>query len=810
MLGGVLGDLRIAFRLLRKDRGLTTALLLCISLGIGCTTAIFTLISAVFFRSLPQVAQLDRILALYQSRDGNPVGSVSYPDFLAYREANQVFSGLTAYRRIPLNLSAGGEAERTSGALVAENFFAVLGLKPARGRFFLEEEPHPVAVLSYPLWQQRFAATPHLARIRLVLNGHPFTVVGIAPPGFRGTGLGEATEIWVPIRMQPWVMPSPIDVLHDQRTTWFFPLGRLKNGVSFKQARVEMDVLARRQAQNHPENHRRTGVALMAPGMPPWSQHIALGVLGLLSVLAGLVLTLACANAAGLLLARAVARREEIGARLILGASRGRIVQQLLTESVAIALLAGGLGLALSFAATRGLASFIPKTDLPLAFDFTPDLRILGFALGASLLTGIAFGLAPAILASRPDRAILLAASGTTTPNPGKLRLLRGLVVLQLSLSLVLLLLSALFARSLLNLRNAAPGPGMKQILITAVDLQENDSAQGRQFYRHLLDRMHAIPGVRGASLAAVPPAEEGLRGGISAEDSDKLDASSWMVSYNVVSPGYFEFLGLPLVRGRSLQEEDREEAPAVAVLDQAWAARLWPGKDPLGRRLRFTSGEGSSRLVEIVGIVQGDAQGPHHPDLFLSFGQVYRPLMRLHLRYTTSATRALVERVQQEVRILDPDLPLFEIQTLADSLEQTRWRPRLISQFTGLLGIAGLVMAAIGLYGVMSHTLGQRKREIGIRMALGARPRDIYLLVARQGQLLTLTGIALGLGAVLAASKLLSRFLVGISPFDPLAVAIASLGLAAVALFATLWPTSSAARADPATLITGNKRSHV
>ncbi len=812
-------DVRYGLRMLLKSPGLTIVAVLSLAIGIGANTSIFSIINGVLFRPLPHVQAPERLVAVYTSDYSGPLyGTSSYPDYLDLRGKTDAVSDLLAYTVRPMSLSAdGGEAERILGTIASGNYFSVLGVRAAEGRTFTREEDEtpeaaPVVVVSHGLWQRRFGSDPSLVGKTVTLNGHPFTVVGIAPPQFTGTLQGIAPDVWVPINMNAQARGDR-EMLAGRSDRWLFLMGRLKDGTSLARARESFDAMARGLHESYPEEWSNVrgetrSLTLLPEGearVPPQVRGALLGVAGLLMVVVLLVLLIACANVANLLLARASVRRKEIGIRLALGASRWRIMRQLLTESVLLGLLGGAAGLLVALWTIDLLMSFSPPTPVPIAVNFSPDLRVLAFTFVLSVLTGLIFGSAPALQATRPDVLSALkdeGASATGGDGRRRFKLRNLLVVAQISVSMVLLVGAGLLIRSMQNAQAINPGFRSDGVLIMTpeTEIQGYTKEQGQEFYRQLMTRVEALPGVASASLAeSVPLAFEGSRRGISVEGYERRKGEDSEYHYNTVGSRYFETMGIDLAAGRSFADTDREGAPGVVIVNESFARRFWPGQNPLGKRLSASGPQG--KFLEIVGVAKdgkyntlGEAPLPF---VYFPFGQNYSPGMTLHVR-TSGDPKNLLAAVRDEVRALDKNLPVSNVKTLNEHLGGALLLPRVGAMLLGILGLLALVLAAAGLFGVMSFSVARQTREIGIRMALGAQPRDVLKLVLTEGMSLVVFGVCLGLALSFAATRLLSGFLYGVSATDPVTFALITLLLAGVALLAALLPARRATKVDP------------
>ncbi len=819
----LLQDLRYSLRMLAKNPGFAAVAVLTLALGIGANSAIFSLINALLLRPLP-VEKPQELVALYTSDYSGPLyGASSYPDYVDFRDRNDVFSGLVAYSVTPFSLSTGGESERVFGEVVSGNYFSVLGVHPALGRSFLPEEDrtpgaHAVAVVSHDLWQRRFSGDPALIGKTVHLNGYPFTIVGIAPAGFPGLFRGLVADLWVPLMMQAQALPGSHDLTERGNRSLFImgrlKLGRLKPGATIEQAQARFQALAaqlRESYHDHWTNVRNEARAVTlvpesAARIFPEARTPVTIFMALLMTVVGLVLLIACANVANLMLARASARRKEIAIRLALGAKRGQLIQQLMTESLLLSLLGGMAGLLLAWWGLDLLMAFKPPVPVPIALDLGLDWRVLGFTFGVAVLTGILFGVAPAIAASRPDLvAALKDGSGATGAGPHKARLRQAFVIAQVTLSLVLLIGSGLFLRSLQNASSIDVGFDPNNVLVMSVDLrlQGYKEATGQAFYRQWLARAQSLSGVAAVSLTKeLPLGLGGSRRGITIEGYAARTGEDLEVNTTSVGPGYFEAMRIPMLRGRSFAERDAEGAPGVVIINEAFARRYWPGQEPLGKRLQMGSrNNADAPYLEVVGVVKDGK--------YVTLGEEARPFFYLPLLqdYDSSATLivraagnplALLPALRAEVQTLDKNLPVYDVKTMTQHLALALLPARLAGAVLGVFGLVALGLAALGLYGVMSYTVTQRMREIGIRVALGAQARDVLKLVIKQGLSLTMIGVGIGLVVSLALTRLVSSLLFGLSATDPLTFALIVLLLTFVALLACYLPARRAMKVDP------------
>jgi predicted permease len=812
-MDGLFQDLRYGVRMLLRSPGFTAVAVLALALGIGANAAIFSLINTVLLRPLPAVPDPDRLVATIVTSGAGSYNNLSYPDYLDYRERNDVFSGMLGHSLISVALGHGGQNDLLWGEIVTGDYFSVLGATPTLGRGFLPEEyrgegSHPVVVIGHSLWQRRFASDPRIVGGTLTLNGRDFTVVGVAPAGFTGTEFALGMDLWVPIMMHDTVMPGSDDLITNRERRWMKTIARLNPGVTIPQASAAMAIASERLAREHPDTNRGVSMSVVAERQGQFPSEawggISVGAFVALAVV-GLVLLVACANVANLLLARAAARRREIGIRLALGAGRFRLVRQFLTEGLFLALLGGCGAVLLTLWVSDLLLSFHPPIPFNLALDYTPDGRVLLFTGAVSVLTAVIFGLAPALHASNPELVPLLKGEGGRAgAKRGRPSLRSLLVVGQVGLSLVVLVSAGLFLKSLKNAATIDPGFRTKDILVTSFDLGllGYTEEKGRAFQSELKRRVEALPGVASAALLDDLPLDYNWNttGPILADGQPApADGRGIYGLVGVVTPGLFETLGIPLVRGRDFTEHDDANAAAVTILNETLAGRLWPGEDPIGKRVRFGGVDAPTR--EVIGVAR-DAryktlgEGPQ-PYLYRPVAQLYGSDLSLLVR-SQGDPALLSDAVRREVRALDSRLPLSRLATMDEHMGFALWWTRMGAALASVFGALALVLAAVGLYGVLAYSVSQRTREIGIRMALGARPGDVVRLVVGDGLRLGLAGVGVGLLAGVLLGRVMSSLLYGVGSADPATFAGLALLLCATALLASYVPARRAARVDP------------
>jgi predicted permease len=799
-------DLRYSLRMLRKRPGFTIVVVTTLALGIGANVTIFAWIKAVLLASLPGIEQPEKLVEIWGATRNNSALSSSYVDYLDYRNQNTVFSGLIAHQVLPLNLGRSEKPERVWGAVVSGNYFDVLGIKPLIGRTFLPEEDrtpntHPVVVIGYGLWKRRFGADPNVLGRTITLNEHDFTVIGVSPKEFGSPFAGLALDVWTPVMMKDYVA-RPHFSLTDRGSRWLMVMGRLKPGATVPQAQANIAAIASHLEHEYPQTNERLGVAVYSVMLSPFSlKQNMRPALAILMAAVGVVLLIACANVANLLLARAASRRKEIAVRLALGGSRGRLVQQMLTESFVLASLGAALGLAIAFWTARSLAAFLPPYANRASFDTRPDAVVFAFTLGLTVLTTLLFGLAPTLHASKQD---LVTAMKENTARVGrgsrKVSLRHALVVTQVALSMVALISAGLFVRSLREAYKADPGFEPHDVLLASFDpfLSGYDESRGREFYRRLVERVRTVPGIESATLARRLPLTDGgiafaaitIDGYAPAKDEDMR------LNYETVGPQYFQTMRIPFVHGRDFEERDQEGAPGVVIINETMARRYWPGGDALGKRLKL-----AKDWLVIVGIAKDVknrslSEAPQ-PFLYLPLLQDYRSNMILVAR-TSVDPEKMFQSVRAAVVALDPEIPMFDTKTLEDHVGISLFLQRMAATLLSIFGLLALSLAAIGLYGVMAYSVNRRTRELGIRVSVGAKRRDIFKLILGQGLAISAVGLLAGLVVALAVTRLTTNLLYGVSATDPVTFIAIALLLLCVTLLACYFPARRATKVEP------------
>jgi len=801
-------DLRYGARILLKRPGFTLIALITLALGIGANTAIFSLVNTALLRPLP-VEEPNRLVSLniVLLNSGQSYPTLSYPNYRDLRDRNSSFSGLLAYWNGPVSLSKDGLNERISSYLTTGNYFEVLGVKPALGRFITPEddkEPgaHPVAVLAYDSWQNRFAGDPRVIGKTVIVNGRSFTIIGVAQQGFYGTEIVYRPEMWFPMAMQAQIEATDnrLEVRDEYR---FFVQGRLKPGVTMAQAENELKIIAAQLAREFPNENEGTSIALSPPGLfGSLLRGPVKGFAGVLMAVVGLVLLLACTNLANLLLARATERHKEIAVRLAIGADRRRLVRQLLTESILLSTLGGALGLWLAYWLLDAMMAVKPPTDLPLSDILHIDGRVLLFTLSVSLLAGVLFGLAPALQATRPD---LVPALKDEVSRTGYRRswIRNGLVVLQVSLSLVLLICAGLVLRGLQRAQSIDPGFTPQNALRLSFDLglQGYDGPRSREFTRRLLERVRALPGVQYAGLSKFVPLNlNPSRTAIYVEgEPEQRGANAPTAPAFSASPGFISALGTRLLQGRDFREQDEEKQQDVAIVNETFAQRFWPGQAVIGKRFSLVGSTGP--WTEIVGVIQDGK--------YVSLSEEATPFVYTNLRPQSGGSLTMVVRtarepqsamaaIRREFQQLDATLPVYNVKTMVEHMAISLFPARIAAILLGSFGLLALSLAAIGIFGVISYAVMQRTREIGIRMALGAQASGIFRLVVGESLKLITLGLAIGLACAIAGTRLMRSFLYGLSALDVVTFAGVPLLLALVALLACWIPARRAMKVDP------------
>jgi predicted permease len=814
-----LQDVKYGLRVLIKSPGFTIVAVLTLALGIGANTAIFTIVNAVLLNPLPvtdafRLVQLDTTDKKTMVALGNATRlGISFPNYQDYAQQANVFSGLAAFTGpFPLTMSGGEKPKQYQGALVTSNYFEVLGVSALLGRTFRpEEDQHPggdsVAVISYGLWSREFGGQHDVLGRTMTLNGNNYTIIGVAPQQFKGTLLfASSDQIWIPVSMHSRVLEGFFETnFQDRRFLDFTSFGRLKSGVSLREAETAVETIAGRLETQYPkENSGRSATLSLlgdaALGINVHDQITKAG--GLMMGVVGLVLLIACVNLANLLLSQTARREKEMCLRAALGAGSSRLVRQSLTESFMLSLFGGAAGLLIGYWGRTVLWSYRPtfmqQTDLALSLDG----RVLAFTFGISVLTAILFGLVPAWKVSRPNLVDTLNAGGRSGSMAwGRNRFRQALVVAEVALALVTLVGAGLFLRSLAYAQSLDPGFESKRLFVIGFDLgsQHYDENRGVQFYRDAVEHANAAPGVQSAAVASNFPLGGGLARTIFLEgQGEKSGERGTLTTLDDVSPGFFQTVGTPILRGRTFSELDRKENKPVAIANRAMTRHFWPNENPIGKRFHFF---GDAKLIEVVGEAadswQFGVDEEPQPVAYLPIEQDFSPFGALHVR-TTGSPSAVIPSVRESVQSLDRNLALVNVNTIGELLDQGLWAARMGAIMLGVFGLLALGLASVGIYGVLSYSVTQRTQEVGIRIALGATPRQVLGLVVKQGMTLVLIGVALGLAGSFGLARLLASLLFGVQSSDPVTFAAVSLVLTTVALVATYIPARRATKVDP------------
>jgi putative ABC transport system permease protein len=794
-------DTRYGARMLRKSPGLTLVALLSLALGMGAISTIFSFVNGILLRPLPY-PHSERLVLLDETapRKGDSSMGVSYPNFLDWRVRNQSFEDIACYDTSGFAMaggaSASNEPEQIKGAFVNQGLFEILGVAPILGRTFTADEDQPdhdlVVIVSYGLWQRRFGGDPNILGQTLIMNNRPRVVIGVMPKGFQ---FPEVADAWGPLALTPKT--------YTRTDHGFSAIARLKPGVSLEQAQAEMTNIAAGIEAENPVTNEGLGVNvinLRANLVGDYKKALLI----LLGVVA-FVLLIACVNVANLLLARATARQKEIAIRAALGADRKRIFRQLLTESLLLGLISGALGLVMALWGMELLLSAIP-IDIPFWMKFDLDGRVLGFTAACSLLTGFVFGTVPALEASNPDLNETLKEGGRAGSGGSRGRLRSMLVVAEIALSLVLLVGAGLMMRSFISLQNVDPGINPKDVLTFKVNLPgaKYRPAETRvAFFQRLLERVRALPSVLSAgSNSSLPLAGDYWGRSLTVEGFPVLPVGQApTVNHFVVSPSYFEAMGIRVLKGRDFDERDTKDSQKVTIIDERLARQYWPDSDPIGKRVRFGPPEDNEPRHTIVGVV-GEVwherlDASTRKSVYLPFAQM--PVGRSNLAIRTSGRpENLISAVRAQVKELDPDLPIIHVMPMTEVVSMSIWQPRLYTALFGVFAAVALILAMVGIYGVMSYAVSQRTREIGLRMALGAERKDVLKLVVGQGIALAAIGVGVGLVLALGLTRLMSSLLFGVGATDPITFAAVSVLLTGVALGACFVPARRAARVDP------------
>ena len=809
MIETTLHDLRLGLRMLRRDPGFSALAILCLTLGIGANAAVFSWLEGILFRPYPAVTKQEQLLALTGTARGESDNAgISWPDFLDLQRSCTLFDSFFVTTIMGTTLSVGDRAERTTGSIVSANYFDAIGVHPILGRGFEPGEDsgrnaHPVTVISYQLWQGRFKGDPQIVGKTQRLNGVLHTIVGVAPEGFYGTFVGWGMQFWVPVSMEENFEASGYS-LEDRGARWIEAYVRLKPGVTLRQAQEEISAVATRLEAAYPETNRDRGIKLWPLWQTPFNNAATLlPTLEIMLAVVVFVLLIACANVGNLLLVRSFARRHEMTVRLAIGAGRGRLVKQLVTEGLVLSACgaAGGLlvahwcrhALVLLFPARGGVAMHLPG-EL--------DWRVLALSAGVCSLVTLLIGLVPAMQTRKLDLAgALKADSAGVVAGGGRAWLCSGLVLVQVSLSFVLLVVAGLLVQSLQKIRNSSPGFSTHGVLFTGIDLKSAgyDAQRAQTFQDELIERVKALPGVESATFARMTPLSYGSfsETPIAVDGYQPPREKQPTVQYNEVGPDYFATMGIALLSGREFTRADHENAALVAVVNETMARQYWRGKNPIGQRVQV-----NGRWMRVVGVAkdskyQSVREAPK-PFFYVPWRQNFSVGGGLYIR-TPLKPETMAAALVREVRELDRNLALYEVISLQEQVDRSTSPQMVAVTLVGLLGGLALLLAAIGLYGVMSYAVSQSARELGLRMALGADASDLLRLVLSRGMTLTAGGVLLGVAVALISTRLLGNLLYKVSPRDPLAFGSAFAVITVAALAACFLPAWRATHTDPA-----------
>jgi len=801
-------DVRYALRMIAKSPSYAAITILTLALGIGANTTIFSWINGTLLNPIPGLASPSEVVALSLATGAENPFPFTYPDLDAVRNGQQSFTGLTGVGMTAMSMTGKGKPQRVWGLVVSANYFDVLGVRPIMGRSFLPEEDTkpggaPVVVISYRLWQTHFGGRKDIIGQTMALNEHSYTVIGVTPAIFQGSQTGLRSDLFMPIMMESLVL-SQGDLIHDHHYFWVSVLGRLKPGVTPQQAQEEMTVRLKPEVKDFPEEHRGHDSVTVYPlwRAPFGANGFFSTFLPMLMIISGLVLLLACANVANLMLVRSVARRREIAIRMSLGASRWRLVRQLLVESIVLALAGGAVALVITVWTAGSMMRFVPQTDFPFFLPIQTDRTVLLATLGISLLTGIIFGILPALRASgEAPVAVLKEDAGAAGGGRGKARLTSGLVVAQISLSLLLLICAGLFIRSFISAQQITTGYNSHNVLIASYDLftAGYDDARGTEFDRELLRRLETMPGIQSVALTSRVPL--GFGGGSTAVKPEGYVPPpnvSMETQVALISPKYFQMMQIPVDQGREFTEQDGKQSQRVTIVNETFVERYWPKQEAIGKQVESDL---THEKFTVVGVARNTKYNQLNeapiPFIYLPLEQVYRSTVIINAR-TTAEPLAMGKLVEKAVHDLNADIVVFDITTLELREQLSTIGLRIAGTFVGAFGILALVLAAVGIYGVTSYTTRQRTHEIGIRVALGATRSDVLRLVLGRGMILTAIGLVLGLGLSFGVTRFMKSQLLGVTSTDALTFIVVALLLSFVALVACFVPARRAMRVDP------------
>ena len=808
LLDSFLQDLRFGLRMFWRSPGFSFLAIFCLTLGIGANAAVYSWMEGLLFRPYPAVAHQERLFAITGTSRGEPdPTAVSWPDFLDFRKGCTLCDSFFVSKIMGTTLSIGERAEKATGSIVSANYFDALGVHPILGHGFepgddVGHGAHPVAVISYQLWKRRFNGDPQIVGKTQRLNGVIHTIIGVAPEGFYGTFVGWAMQFWVPVSMEDTFEAGGYK-LEDRGGRWIEAYVRLKPGVTSEQAQEEIAGIAKRLESDYPSTNRGRGARLWPLWQTPFNNAgTLLPTLAVMLAVVTFVLLIACANVGNLLLVRSFARRHEMSVRIAIGAGRSRLLSQLFTEGLILATFAVAGGLAVAHWCRHLLVLLLPaRGGITMHLPGELDWRVVSVSAGVCFLSTLVFALVPAMETSKIDTAsVLKSETAGVVGGGGKSWLRAGLVLVQVSLSFVLLVGAGLLMLSLERIRSASPGFSTKNVLVTGIDLVSPgyDEKRARVFQKELIDRVQALPGVESAALARITPLGYGTFSSapIAVDGYVPPPDEQPAVQYNQVDPGYFSTLGIPLVAGREFSTADNETAALVAVVNETMAERYWRGRNPIGERLQV-----KDKWMQVVGIAKTSkyesVRELPKPFFYVPLRQNFAINTALNLR-TRLSPEKMAAALAQQVHALDPSLAPYEVITLQEQLERSTSAQRVAVTLTGVLGGLALLLAAVGLYGVMSYLVSQSTREWGLRMALGAHPSDLFRLVMSRGLALTAGGAVLGATVALVSARLLGYLFYEVNPHDPLVFASAFLILTVVSLVACFLPAWRATHVDP------------
>ena len=805
-MSAILQDCRYGVRALGRTPGFTLIAVAVLALGIGANATVFTLANTFFLRPLA-VSDPDAFVRVYSNR----VSNTRYRTYAELRDRNSTLTELAGFQLRSFGLRIDSENEHTFGEIVTGNYFPTLGISAGRGRLLVQSDDvagaPPVVVLSHAFWMRRFGGAPEAVGRTIALNGQAFTIVGIAPPGFTGVLAPLAGSLWVPIAADAVLRPGP-DLAARMARESFHLTGRLKPGVDRARAQVDLDTIGRQLRASRGEPDRGPAVTVYgATNLHPEGSQAVTVFTGILLAVVALVLLIVCVNVANLVLARAAGRDREIAVRQSLGAGRGRLIRQLLTENLILSLGGAAVGLALAYWCTRLVMALPVPAPVPLALDLSLDMRVVAFTAGIAILATLAFGLAPALTASRVDLVRALKGVGADTPRHGRLR--SAFLIGQVAMSVLLLVVAGLAIRSVRSAQAIDTGFDSARVIAGSVDLETRGYSEerGRQFVRSLVERLESAPGIVAANALDIVPLTLSNRTTYKLRDGDARPAEGQMpatpiIYVNAVGPGHFKTLTIPLLRGRDFTHADTDGAQNVAIVNETMARQFWPGKDAIGQRLiPLDPGAAPADTLVVIGVVRDSkyvtiGEAPR-TFMFRPLAQEYTPRVTLLVRGTGAPVDAIAA-VKREIGALDGGLALFSVSTLDEAIAISLLPARLAGALLGTLGLFALVLAALGVYGVLSVLVRSRTREIGVRVAIGATPRAVVTMVVRQAMIWTVTGMAIGVALAAVVARLLGSMLYGISPMDPVTFGAVIVVLGLVAGLAAVVPALRASRLDP------------